>query len=227
MAVKGDGKTHNWIQDHQNYPHDDWCLIWPFFRDKNGRGVISVGGKRQYAHRAMCRIVHGEPPSPEHGTAHSCGNGHLGCVNPNHLSWKTQAENLKDCAQHGTQPRHHLGPRGHFSQEEVAQIRRLLQTQTQLSIAQLYGVTESTISDIARGRYYARPPKIDYWTPDEDAKLKEAIARGYNFRKAAEFIGRPHGATTARAYRIGLKSGTPPIPKKAASLSNGHREGAT
>lgn len=215
MAVDGDGKTHAWIRDHQNYPHKDWCLIWPFFRDKNGRGVIGIAGRRNFAHRVMCKQVHGEPPTAEHGTAHSCGNGHLGCVNPNHLSWKTQAENLKDCAKHGTQPRHSLGPRGHFSPHEVAQIRRLLQSHTQLAIAQMYGVTESTISDIARGRYYTRPPKINYWTPEEDEKIRYGMRRGLNFSQMAKEIGKSLGAVTGRAYRLGLHSGVPAAGSRA------------
>lgn len=197
---------HEWIEAHADYPHKNWCLFWPWFRDKNGRGVIRVDGKRMYAHRVMCRRVHGDPPSEDYGTAHSCGNGHLGCTNHHHLSWKTQADNLKDCAKHGTQPKTFLGPRGHFSMEEVAEIRRQLKTRTQLSIAHQYQVTESTISDIARGRYYARPPKLNYWEPEEDAKLREALSSGMSFSQTAKVVGRSFGATYGRASRLGLKS---------------------
>ena len=195
----------DWMLAHQAYPHENWCLIWPFYRDKNGRGVIELDGEH-YAHRLMRKMVRGEPPTPEHGTAHSCGAGHLGCVNPHHLSWKTQAENLEDCAKHGTQPKHHLGNRGHFSQDEVEQIRRLLKTQTQLSIAQLYRVTESTISDIARGRYYSRPSKIKYWTPEEDRRLAELLEDGYIHEDIAKIIGRPWKAVSSHAAKLGLKS---------------------
>jgi hypothetical protein len=48
----------------------------------------------------------------------------------------------------------------------------------------------------------------------EDQKIRDAIALGYNFRQVAEYVGLPRGSVTARAYRMGLKSGTPPIPKK-------------
>lgn len=201
--------TREWIEIHKTYQHDEWCLIWPFFRDKNGRAVMGVAGDRHYAHSAICEAVNGPPPTPGHGSAHTCGNGHLGCVNPKHLAWKTQAENLMDCAKHGTQPKNRVGNMGHFSPEEVAEIRRLLKTHTQLAVAHRYSVTESTISDIARGRYYSRPSKINHWKPDEDAKLMEAIQMGYNFTQAAVFVGRPKGATMTRAYRLGLKSGQP------------------
>jgi len=40
---------HEWIEAHADYPHKNWCLFWPWFRDKNGRGVIRVDGKRRTA----------------------------------------------------------------------------------------------------------------------------------------------------------------------------------
>jgi len=207
--------TQEWIEAHVDYPHQDWCLMWPFFRDKNGRAVISTDGA-YFAHTMMCQLIHGDPPSGEHGTAHSCGNGHLGCVNPWHLSWKTQADNLADCVKHGTQPKTFLGPRGHFSMAQVAEIKRQLETRTQLSIAHQYRVTESTISDIARGRYYSRPPKVNYWEPEEDAKLREAFSQGMNFSQIAEIVGRSFGATFSRSKRLGLK-------RRKVSQSNGVR----
>jgi len=215
--VAAERNTYNWILAHLTYPHEDWCLIWPFMRDKNGRGVIETEGEH-YAHRLMCKLAKGEPPTPEHGTAHSCGAGHLGCVNPHHLSWKTQAENLEDCIKHGTQPKNHIGNRGHFSRDEVEQIRRLLGTQTQLSIARLYRVTESTISDIARGRYYSRESKIKHWTAEEDAKIRDCVARGLSFPEMAKELGRSLGGTTGRVYRLGLTSGRPPNRSDYSSI---------
>jgi hypothetical protein len=208
VAVLGETRTQEWLQEHLNYPHEDWCLIWPFFRDKYGRGVINNDG-RHYAHTQMCELANGPAPTLEHGCAHSCGNGHLGCINPNHLSWKTQADNLEDCRAHGTQPKNTVGNRGHFSPEQVAEIRRLLQTHTQLAIAHRYAVTESTISDIARGRYYSRPSKIRHWKPDEDEALRRHIAEGKNFSQIAKLIGRPVSAVSGHAYKMGLKSGQP------------------
>lgn len=46
MSVKGEGKAYKWILAHQDYPHKDWCLIWPFSRDKHGRGnLVRVHGE--------------------------------------------------------------------------------------------------------------------------------------------------------------------------------------
>jgi hypothetical protein len=204
--LKGEGIAYKWMLAHRDYPHDEWCLIWPYFLDKNGRGWLTHNGERGYAHRFMCRLTHGDPPSTAHGAAHSCGNGHTGCVNPRHLSWKTQGENLADCIVHGTQPKHHLGPRGHFTYEQAQAIKARLGNETQLEIAKSLGVSESTISDIARGKHYARPPVHNFWTPDEDAKLRDALSRGMSFSQTAKFVGRPFSATYGRASRLGLKS---------------------
>jgi hypothetical protein len=124
MATKGNGKAIQWIRDHQDYEHKDWCLMWPFYRLR-GYGSFGYLGKSYYAHRFMCELVHGKPPTPDHQAAHSCGNGHLGCVNPHHLSWKTQSENQLDCREHGTQAKNKRGTRGKLTMAIADQIRAL------------------------------------------------------------------------------------------------------
>lgn len=80
----------------------DDCLIWPYGRSDNGYGTLRVGGKKWYAHRYVCFLRHGHPPTTGLDAAHSCGNGQLGCVNPGHLRWATRAENVADAIEHGT-----------------------------------------------------------------------------------------------------------------------------
>src|SRR3990167_5821208 len=91
----GKGKAAAWLRAHADY-HGDDCLIWPFARKQDGRGQIGYEGETYGAHEFMCILVNGPAPSPIHETAHSCGNGHGGCVNPKHLSWKTPTENHID-----------------------------------------------------------------------------------------------------------------------------------
>lgn len=73
------GSLMDWLLAHQDFTGDE-CLKWPFADDGKGYGVVKVDGRQQYAHRIMCTLVNGEPPTDLHETAHSCGNGHLGCV---------------------------------------------------------------------------------------------------------------------------------------------------
>lgn len=215
MATKGNGKAIQWLRDHVNYDAD-YCLIWPFYRNPNGYGQFGYLGENHWAHRYMCELANGPPPSAEHEAAHSCGNGDGGCANPKHVSWKTKSGNLLDCGEHGTQARNIHGPGGRLSPEQVQQIRDLKGKKTQAEIALMFGVHEPTIRDIYLGRTYTRARKINLYTPEDDAKIREAVARGCNFRQIAEIVGRPVHAVSARTYRIGLKSGQPPAPRRTA-----------
>lgn len=208
MTTKGNGQTIRWIRDHQDYEHDEWCLMWPFSTVR-GYGRFGYLGKAYYAHRFMCELVHGEPPSEAHQAAHSCGNGHLGCVNPRHLSWKTQSENQLDCREHGTQAKTSTGNRGRLNLTIADEIRALKGVKLQWQIAEEYKISESAVSDIWLGRTWVRPSKIVHWTVEEDEKIKDGMRRGLNFTQMAAEIGRPVGAVTNRAYRIGLHSGVP------------------
>lgn len=91
-----------WLEAHASHAGDD-CLIWPFTRsEQRGYGWVFYKDQRLYAHRLMCEFVHGPAPADKPQASHSCGNGHLGCVNPRHLSWKSNSENQLDRRQHGT-----------------------------------------------------------------------------------------------------------------------------
>ena len=227
MATKGEGLAKRWVLAHLDYPYKDWCLIWPFARDKHGRGMLGADGEHHWAHRFICKLAHGAPPTPDHTAAHNCGKGHDGCVNPNHLEWKTQAENLEDCRAHGTLVRHYGGNVRRLMPEQIAAIRGARGFQTQCQLAAKFGVSEGTISDIWHGRSHVGESKVPHWKPEDDERLKQAIARGYNFTEAAAYVGRSKGATSSRAYRLGLKSGQSPIPKKTdepgSEYSNGDR----
>jgi hypothetical protein len=214
MATKGQGKCYQWLQDHLGYD-GDYCLIWPFYRNPNGYGQLGYLGEDHWAHRFMCELANGPPPTPEHEAAHSCGNGKGGCAHPKHLSWKTKTENLLDCREHGTHSRHFDGNRGRLTDDQVAGIRALKGKKTQVEIAFTFGVSEPTVRDIFLGRSHAAPSKIKHYTPEEDAKIREAISRGYNMPQIAAFVGRPLKAISARVYRLGLKSGQPCIRRSA------------
>lgn len=93
----------DWIKQHSNYQGDD-CIKYPLHGgDKSWS--LEYRGKQVRAARVMCIEANGEPPSDDvHAfhAAHSCGNGNIGCLNPNHLSWKTPKENQADRLIHGT-----------------------------------------------------------------------------------------------------------------------------
>ncbi len=140
------GKPQEWLDAHAGYEGDD-CLPWPFGGRDNGYGTMIYDGDHCSAHRKMCELRHGPAPTPRHEAAHSCGKGHEGCVNPNHLSWKTPSENNLDKLLHGT---HNRGER-HFCATLTEQIVREARDRyrpfvvTCKMLAAEYGVGEAAI----------------------------------------------------------------------------------
>lgn len=124
------------------------CLIWPYARNGSGYGYISTP-EHQYAHRAACEAINGPAPSSTHEAAHLCGNGHLGCVNPTHLMWKTRKENHADKRRHGTLQWGEKHTLSKLTEDDVRQIRALVGTMPQKQIAERFGVAQSRVSKIA------------------------------------------------------------------------------
>ena len=111
--------TMQYIHQHKDHTGDD-CLIWPYARDlKRGYGYAWLNGKTVAAHREMCRAAHGEPTFPKACAIHSCGKGHEGCVNPSHLRWATQRENIADKVIHGTVCKGRKNPNNKLTEEQV------------------------------------------------------------------------------------------------------------
>jgi hypothetical protein len=209
-----------WLLAHVDRP-DGECLIWPFTRDK-GDGRARLGDK--LAHRVMCELVNGPAPTDKPQAAHSCGNGHLGCVHPRHLSWATNSENQYQRYEHGRASFHRQGNRSRLTPEQIETMRSQYGEFTQEKLAEMYGVRRQTIQYYLKYRETLGHDggKVKHWSPEEDDRLKQAIARGLNIRQAAEFVGRPHKATMSHIYRIGLTSGQPLSRPRAAEEGKIH-----
>lgn len=133
------------------------CVSWPY--GKMGRGYGSImdirNGEIVGAHRLSCQMVHGDPPTPKHHAAHSCGTP--SCINPKHVRWATPKENAADKKIHGTNNDGEKHGRSKLSNAQVAQIRTMVkQGAVQLYIARLIGVSPMTISRAVRGESYRK-----------------------------------------------------------------------
>lgn len=145
MPRLGNKQQHQiWIRDHLDYPHKEWCLIWPFPTTNKGYGTFMRDGKKHYVHRVMCEAMNGPPPTPRHQAAHSCNRGHEGCVNPHHMSWKTRSENMRHSSEM-------LGPHK-LQPEQAREIRTLKGVEPTHVTAQRFGVRQCTIEHIQQGR---------------------------------------------------------------------------
>lgn len=145
------GSAQRFLTDVASGDTGDDCLIWPYSHKGNGYGQIRRDGKTMFAHRLVCEAAHGPPPTQRHEAAHSCGNGHRGCVNPRHLSWKTPAENSADRVSHGVHNKgsHNAGAK--LTEADVVKIMALNGRIRQLDVARFFGVSPSTIRRIWLG----------------------------------------------------------------------------
>jgi hypothetical protein len=134
------------------------CIIWPFYRMPDGRAELTIGGKTRMVARYVCEQVNGRPPTPDHQAAHSCGKGNDGCVTPKHLSWKTRSENEMDKFEHGTRVRGSAHSWSKLTEDDVIKIRQMAGALSQGRIAKMFGLRQSTVSQIISRQRWSHLP---------------------------------------------------------------------
>lgn len=146
--MKRRGAPRAWIESIIHYDGDE-CRFWPFARRK-GYAIVADGkGINRSAARVVCRLIHGDPPDESMDTAHACGNGHLGCMTPRHLSWKTHAGNMQDAIGHGTTTRGEKNAQSTLTSSDVLGIRAMAGVPYKV-IAAKFSVTPSAVGLIMR-----------------------------------------------------------------------------
>lgn len=133
----------------------DECVCWPFNTNSQGYGLIWDGETSTVVSRRVCERVNGPSPSPDHEAAHSCGKGHLACITPGHLSWKTRLENRADMIGHGTVPKGERNGQAKLTEIEAREIKQMRGVATHRDLAGRFGVSASTISAIQNGVNWA------------------------------------------------------------------------
>lgn len=145
-------KTAIWLHLHAAHTGSD-CLIWPYGKDSGGYARAHVPGfTTRLAHRIMCELKNGKPRLGQ-VARHTCGKGHLGCANPQHLRWGTVSENVADKVEHGTQAKGQKIGLSVLTPPEVRAIRMAkLGGRSQRAIARDFGVSPGTVQAILQGR---------------------------------------------------------------------------
>lgn len=155
----GGGRPKNttaWLLENAAHKGDD-CLKWPFHTSKKGVAACHFRGQQMNAARAMCILAHGEPPSPAHDAAHSCGKAHEACVNPEHLRWATKVQNQGYRRRHGTVLVGIKNPAAKLTDDQVAQIISLRGKTTQREVAMRFGVCRQYVGSLWSGIGRAQP----------------------------------------------------------------------
>lgn len=136
------------------YSGDD-CLVWPYGKNESGYGKLWFNGQMRNVSRIICEMIEGPPPTAKHHAAHSCGKGHLACVNPRHISWKTPSGNAQDKFVHGTHNRGERHNMAKITEADVRRIRSLRGQMTQIELASMFGIGSAQVSLIQRGKSWA------------------------------------------------------------------------
>lgn len=130
-------------------------MMWPFGAGSDGAGLIHVNGKKERVSRIVCEIENGPAPEAKMDAAHSCGNGHLGCVARKHLRWATRKENVEDARDHGTLAAGELNGHAKLTEDDVRELRRLRGKVSVTKLAEMYGVCTTSISAAQFGKTWA------------------------------------------------------------------------
>lgn len=111
-------------------------------------------------HRMVVLAFIGPPPSPDHVVAHWDGDPTNNRVE--NLRWATPSENNQDTLRHGRVPLGEANKASRLTREAVAEIRRAYRPRkvSQQALADKFGVTQTTVSSVLRGRIWK-------WLPDE------------------------------------------------------------
>ena len=163
------GEVQAWMASYAAGPPGKACKLWPF-------SVINCGHARAWnprtkrmdtAYRVIWEKAHGVPfPAAE--ACHTCGNGHLGCVNWAHIDPGSHADNMVDRRDHGRDPIGSAHGKAVLDEADVAQICELLAGGAAArAVARQYGVSATTIGEIWRG---------EKWTHVRAARLAD-VAR--------------------------------------------------
>lgn len=121
------------------------CILSPYSRNKGGYSRVNIKGKTILSHVFVLESVSKKKLKINNEVIHSCGNGHLGCVNPKHLSWGTREQNVKDAILHGSK---HSGSKK-FSDREVSEMRKLLKEGVDhFTVSEKYNISPSYLNKI-------------------------------------------------------------------------------
>jgi hypothetical protein len=150
------GSVLPWLRERFDADDTDECLYLPGRVRQRRSTTIKVDGRKPLsAYALVCEWANGPRPDGME-CAHSCGNGHLGCVNRRHLRWDTPIGNAADKVGHGTLKRGESHGLAVLTEDDVLEIRRLYVPRSptfgRKPLAKMFGVTEANIKAVVARR---------------------------------------------------------------------------
>ena len=147
MCAKAEAKFNDprYAKDHEIHSFDGTpCRMWIRAFDRDHYPRMGLGGRTVHAHIVACYIGNNYVRPENMEASHQCGQSL--CVNPAHLVFKSHADNIADKIIHKTRT-------CKLSRKQVSEIReRCARGETQSSVAVLYRVSRSYVSDLVNNK---------------------------------------------------------------------------
>lgn len=100
LSQFGGETIKDFVDRHRHHTGLD-CVFVPAAQKGVPASVVFLG-RQMSASRYMCLVTHGTPKYEGAIARHTCGNGHLSCVNPRHIAWGDEGDNQSDANHHRT-----------------------------------------------------------------------------------------------------------------------------
>jgi hypothetical protein len=134
------------------------CWLWTAGLNQVGYGHFCLEKKPVKAHRISLEWSLGRPIGEGLVARHKCRNRN--CVNPEHLEEGTKKENSQDMIRDGTSTRGTKNSKCKLTEQQVLAIR--VDQRPQKEIAEEYGISLATVSQIKTGRSWS-------WLSDQES----------------------------------------------------------
>lgn len=144
--VNGRSKVDWLIDAIKAHGDSDACLLWPFFCNPDGYGIVAYNGRNTTVHRLAYKIAHGDFPHP--CGRHSCDVRN--CANPRHVLPGSQRDNVQDMVDRNRTATGEDHSKAVLNERQVRAIREKYAwySVTMKTLAHRYGVDQHTIHDI-------------------------------------------------------------------------------
>jgi len=197
------------------------CWNWKRTLNSSGYPYIGVNGKSVSVARVVAWIDKGFPLKSKLFIRHKCDNRK--CVNPDHLEWGTNQDNMNDMKRRGRSPnnRGSKNPHSKLKEEDVIMIRILFSRRKSIKdLAWQYGVTRTAISNIVHGIVWKhlpgaipRDPQIKF-SDDQVEDMLGRLGKGHEIKSVAEEYG--ISVSHLRSIWLGYKRKKVPGPRASS-----------
>jgi len=136
----------------------DACVVWPYTENNHGYGYVFVDGVKWTAHRYALYLHTGENPKGMMACHEPIICHNRACINPYHLRWDTQKNNIADKVIDDTINRGEKNNSSKLKEVDIPAIRS--DRRPAKVIALDYEVSESLI-------YLVKARKVWAWVPEQ------------------------------------------------------------